>query len=68
MIGQDGVSEYEYISHPWNSMHHHNSPTGDWRLGSMFTLVTRNGHASLQLMHAGVMKGLVLIMCLLVPE
>lgn len=49
-------------------MHRHNSPTGDWRLGSMFTLVTRNGHASLQLMHAGVMMGLALIMCLLVPE
>ena len=40
----------------------------DWRLGSMSTLVTRNGHASLQLMHAGVKLGLALIMCLLVPE
>ena len=39
-------------------MHHHNSPTGDSRLGTMSTLVTRNGHASLQLMHAGVILGL----------
>ena len=49
-------------------MHHPYSPTGDSRLGSMSTLVTRNAHASLQLMHAGVMLGLALIMCLLVPE
>ena len=34
----------------------------------MSSLVTRNGHASLQLMHAGGILGLALIMCLLVPE
>ena len=71
VIGQESVSEYEYISHPWNSMHQ--SQFSDWRLAPRHDVYPSHTQRSCiptayELMHAGVKLGLALIMCLLVPE